>query len=505
MMRQWIVYSLFVGTLLALAAAAIDAGCRALRVPTRWVWVTALALLAAFAASVPFRSPSVSMDRVVIDRATQAFTAPSTSLTPMQQMAAGWNDVQGALTRASDLVLPAVVRALPARVDRALSLLWIVASLVIMVFFLVAYLRMRIAVRGWPRSTLHDVEVRVAPNTGPAVVGFVRPEIVLPKWIVMRSWEEQRLVLAHESAHRRAGDHILLALGCLAAVALPWNPVVWWMLSRLRLAVELDCDRRVLAREATPGTYGAMLIDLAGRCSGFRLGAPAFADGTSHLERRIVAMTMKRSSSPNARAAGLALAACAALLVACEAHVPTGPEINRMDARAAEKVAVRLVSDTAPAAYYVNGIPTKAADAMRIPADSISQIEVHKSKGGDHAEILIATKSAISTAAGKPVELWTATRHGDGSVSAVKLWDGARPDSARFLASVRVRGGATPAVIFIDGVRSDAAGLRKLSPLGIRSMEVIKGALARRRYPSEPDAVNGVILVTTWAPAGGER
>jgi len=483
MMRQWIVYSLFVGVLLALAAAAIDAGCRALRVPSRWAWVTALALVTAVAVSVPLRSPSASTDRVVIDGATQVFTASPATLTPVQRIAAEWRDVQGAIARMGDLVLPAVVRALPARVDRGLVLLWIVASLVTLGFFLVVYLRIRVAARGWPRSMLHDVEIRVAPNTGPAVVGFVRPEIVLPKWIVMRSWEEQRLVLAHESAHRRAGDHILLALGCLAAVALPWNPAVWWMLSRLRLAVELDCDRRVLAREATPGTYGAMLIDLAGRCSDFRLGVPALADGTSHLERRIVAMTTKRSSSPLARAAGFGLVACGALLVACEAHVPTGPEIDRMDATSAQKVVAAVTGTANAPTFYLDGVRISADSAQRIPRDRIQQIRVEKQKGV--GAIFIASK-ALSISDSTNVQ----------KVSVAPGFLIATPSHAN---------AAAPALIFIDGVRSDAAGLRKLSPLGIKSMEVIKGNLARQRYPSEPDAANGVILVTTWAPAGGER
>lgn len=483
MMREWIVYSFFVGALLALAAAAIDAGGRALRVPTRWVWVSALGLVAVFAVSLPFRSPGASTNRVVTSGAMQSSTASLPPLTFVQRMAAEWQHAQGAIGGVGELVLDALVRSFPARVDHGLGLLWIVASLVTMVFFLAVYLRMRIALRSWPRSTLHDVEIRVAPNSGPAVVGLARPEIVLPTWIVTRSWEEQRLVLAHENAHRQAGDHIVLALGCLAAAALPWHPAVWWMLSRLRLAVELDCDRRVLARHATPESYGMMLIDLAGRCSEFRLGIPALADGTSHLERRIVAMTMKRSSSPVARAAGCGLVACGALLVACEAHVPTGPEIDRMDATSAQKVVTAVTGTSNAPAFYLDGLRISADSAQRIPRDRIQQIRVQKQEGV--GAIFIASKAgSISDST---------------DVQKVSIAPGfliATPSHANAAAS---------ALIFIDGVRSDAAGLHKLSPLGIKSMEVIKGNLARQRYPSEPDAANGVILVTTQVPAGSER
>jgi hypothetical protein len=29
--------------------------------------------------------------------------------------------------------------------------------------------------------------------------------------------------------------------------ALPWNVALWWQLMRLRAAIELDCDKRVVA------------------------------------------------------------------------------------------------------------------------------------------------------------------------------------------------------------------------------------------------------------------
>ena len=40
---------------------------------------------------------------------------------------------------------------------------------------------------------------------------------------------------------------------------MPWNLALWWQLRRLRLAVEMDCDNRVVAALGDPNPYGCFL------------------------------------------------------------------------------------------------------------------------------------------------------------------------------------------------------------------------------------------------------
>ena len=176
-------------------------------------------------------------------------------------------------------------------------------------------------------------------DSGPAVLGLLRAEIVVPRSLLERSAEEQRLILVHEREHLRARDHLLLAGAWLVAIAFPWHPAVWALLARLRLAIELDCDARVLRAGESPKSYGALLIDVAAHHGGIRIGALALADGPSHLERRILAMNAPRKR--HALAYGAPLCGLGALLVlaACEAKVPTSAEIAQMDVATAEKSA----------------------------------------------------------------------------------------------------------------------------------------------------------------------
>lgn len=46
---------------------------------------------------------------------------------------------------------------------------------------------------------------------------------------------------------------------------MPWNPALWWIVRRLRLAIETDCDRRVLHAGTDVHAYGVLLLNAAAR------------------------------------------------------------------------------------------------------------------------------------------------------------------------------------------------------------------------------------------------
>jgi hypothetical protein len=177
--------------------------------------------------------------------------------------------------------------------------------------------------RRWRAAEVEGVPVLLSPDTGPAVVGLFRSRIVLPEWVVREAEPGVRaLLMEHEREHLRAGDPRLLALG-LAAVALaPWNPAAWYGLRRLRLAIEVDCDARVLARRADVRAYGSLLLEVGRRGTGGRLLAAAFSEPVSFLERRIRIMTSPRVRFPWLRAGGFGAVALALVAVACEAPGP---------------------------------------------------------------------------------------------------------------------------------------------------------------------------------------
>ena len=122
----------------------------------------------------------------------------------------------------------------------------------------------------------------------------------------------------HEEEHIRAGDSRLRFLMTLPLFVFPWNPALWLQRHRLNLAVELDCDRRVMHR--LPGhrhAYGNLLLRVgAGRNGLHRLALVSLSEGRSQLERRIRGLVERMPRARRIQASLLVLGAAAVVTLA---------------------------------------------------------------------------------------------------------------------------------------------------------------------------------------------
>ncbi len=150
--------------------------------------------------------------------------------------------------------------------------------------------------RAWRRTTIDGVAVYKSANTGPAVFGLLRPRIVVPGWLARLPARQRRLAIAHERAHLDGRDPWLLAAAFGLLCAMPWNPALWWMLRRLRGAIEIDCDARVLRSGCDLAEYGETLVAVGQHQSGHSWAMAAMVPSTSFLERRIQIMLSNHSS-----------------------------------------------------------------------------------------------------------------------------------------------------------------------------------------------------------------
>jgi beta-lactamase regulating signal transducer with metallopeptidase domain len=101
---------------------------------------------------------------------------------------------------------------------------------------------------------------------------------------------QRQYVLRHEEEHRRAHDAKLLFLASLTLLLMPWNLAMWWQLRRLCLAIEIDCDNRVVNGLGDATAYGELLLKVAQASSrGPRL-QPALLGGIGSLEHRLTAL-----------------------------------------------------------------------------------------------------------------------------------------------------------------------------------------------------------------------
>ena len=400
MIAALMLYGIIVSTLVGICAVAAEWLARRAEIPVRSVWAGAMLVMLAFIGFAPYRGSASlttmpNLTRFAPVQRTSASAGGFSWTTVAQRVA----DIErGILLEPTRRSIAFLQSRLPESAGNYLIALWLIATASLALLMIVVYLRFKRERRQWPVATLCSTVVRVAPDVGPAVIGVIRPDIVVPRWLLARSDDEQQLVIAHETEHVRARDPMLLALGCAVAAILPWNPAAWWMLSRLRLAVELDCDARVLSAGVAPRKYGDLLIDLAEHRSGFRVSVAALADDSSHLEQRLIAMKPDFPKYARTRAVVVSALAVASLLVACETAVPTAADVTQMDAASAERgarSAFLLKPGEPEPVYTLDNVVVTAAVAKALLAEGVASIEFVTSSGGKNG--LRSTSSRLHT------------------------------------------------------------------------------------------------------------
>jgi hypothetical protein len=172
---------------------------------------------------------------------------------------------------------------------RALAIGWCSLSTLLLLVLVWSNVRLARERRTWHASSIQRVPVLISNGFGPALVGVLRPSIVVPPWVLSLDPIAQRAVLAHESEHRRAGDQWLLCAAVCAIVVMPWNIGLWLIWRRLARAIELDGDERVLHRGFSAAEYANVLLGAWQRArGGFPwVSSPAFAEHVSGLGRRV--------------------------------------------------------------------------------------------------------------------------------------------------------------------------------------------------------------------------
>ncbi len=304
MLALWMLYAIVVGTAVAGAAALLEER-SALSGRGRWVW--SVALLAILA--IPLLRPAL------VPRPAPAMDIGSAIIVPLTGLQIGASSSYGF-----------DVWAFLTRWDGPLAGAWAGATLVLLALLLGGVVRLRRRRRDWRRGELEGTPILISDGLGPAVVGLIRPEIVVPEWVLELEPTERALILEHEEEHRRRRDPALLALGAVAPIVMPWNPSLWWGFSRLRHAVEADCDRRVLASGlGSPTRYARLLVDVGARALGVVPAGAGFGESSSSLERRVRTLLHSRVVGGVKGALLRGAVALALIFVACLVDSPSSP------------------------------------------------------------------------------------------------------------------------------------------------------------------------------------
>lgn len=235
---------------------------------------------------------------------------------------------------------------------------------------------------------------------GPAVVGIVRPLIVLPSRLVsILSARELRDVLLHETAHVLRRDKLIALLQqILGAIFWP-HPLVHFLNRQLACAREDVCDNYVLAT-ANPADYGETLLRLGQLMSQPRLltGSVGMFNIQWKLEDRIAELLDKRRTATiRLRPTSIAMILVSALLlllaIAGSQIVRAKPSVSEWDGMGGE--AVSQAVDRMLAFLQQRGEP-----AVTVHLTSLSLEEAQ-----DDGAVELGSAENLSSAVGRTVDV----------------------------------------------------------------------------------------------------
>jgi bla regulator protein BlaR1 len=184
-MLVWIIYVIFVSLLLGSAALAAERRAQLRAKNTRWYWIAAIIaslLIPTVIASVSVALPNIfnsqSAQKVIVLR-----EATSSYLSPFL-----WVSESG--------FLPSEHHNFDANINQ----LWLSLSAFLLVALTFSGAHLSWRKRRWNKSTLLNTPVLVTDDIGPAVVGLINPQIVIPQWVSDLPTTQQQAILDHEQS-----------------------------------------------------------------------------------------------------------------------------------------------------------------------------------------------------------------------------------------------------------------------------------------------------------------
>lgn len=356
MIAPWMIYTVGVTVLCGLAATALEPLGIRRRLQVRWLWLASL--------GGSFLIPSTALISAITqpagpERSLAGDPTPA-AIASVFRSADWWASVAGPLDAWS---VP-------------IATVWAATSLILLGLLLYGVVRFKSESAAWDQDSVAGSPVRLSQTFGPAAVGFAQPIIVLPSWVRQLPPFEQTVILSHEQSHVNARDPQVVTLATILCALVPWNLGLWWQLQRLRRAVELDCDLRLLRIGIAPQRYAEVLLDTASHAQSALLPAVALSRPAAILAERIGTMIHPRVHlRPSRTVAALVLAGCA-VAIACEA--PTPP--TELDAaQSTLRLAVPNDGTTQGPLILVDGVrTTEISLRTSLPKESIASIEVLK-------------------------------------------------------------------------------------------------------------------------------
>lgn len=198
------------------------------------------------------------------------------------------------------------------------------------------------------------VALLAAAVDGPAVVGWLRPAILVPAGMVLAVPPAHlEALLAHELAHVRRWDFAVNLLQAAVETLFFYHPAVWWISRQVRLEREACCDRAAAAACGGRALYARALADLEERRRRpLRLAPALAASDLPERMRRLAGAPPRLGAGPVVLIAPLVLG----LALAAMGPAAPGPPVSGAVPEPAVAAPARPAEPAAPDLFAAYGV-----------------------------------------------------------------------------------------------------------------------------------------------------
>ncbi|QEH36967.1 BlaR1 peptidase M56 [Aquisphaera giovannonii] len=330
-----------------------------------------------------------------------------------------------------------------------------------------------------------------------------RPRLILPAGLWKTLDGRQRsMVLAHELAHLRRGDHLVRLFELAVCSLYWWLPVTWWARRALREAEEQCCDAWVIwAFPDEARTYAETLLDTIDFLIPIRAPEPLLASGfgrTQQLRRRLTMIMLGRTPRTLGAASTFAALSLAAVLLPLRPSLAQKPD----EAKTAE-TAITVTADADSATQGEARSEALTIDVVGKPTDE------------DDPNVVTFNVAGKPTVADEPRVLTfnlAGTERADvAALARVEIRDDEAKDGPKDDKSAAAVSQSIHIVIKngdkVDEIQAEsiADAIQKLKQkIGTIAAEAPKGAETEARIQALQKALNGLPRLDIKKPGAGD-
>ncbi len=196
----------------------------------------------------------------------------------------------------------------------------------------------------------------------PAVIGWLRPAVLMPVFALTGLSEEQfKAVIAHELAHIRRHDWLVNLFQVLVESLLFYHPAMWWLNRRIRIERELCCDEIAVSLTGSRLEYARALAQMA---EWKNVSMLAMAANRGPLTQRILHILGRGAPGAGQRVAGLTGGMLFLVAALAAANLLVGIAYPVQMAEAKESMRTALISSQTAVEHLARRVVLTAKDVV---------------------------------------------------------------------------------------------------------------------------------------------